>query len=73
MLAFEKDEQLNVSTIAMASSLVRPTVSHHLKILKDAEILSSRKSGKEVFYRLNVEVIRKNFNTVLEYIDTNLK
>ena len=39
LLLFEKDEELNVSQIAAVSTLSRPTVSHHLKILRQADIL----------------------------------
>jgi len=34
-------------------------VSHHLKVLKDFEILKSRKEGLNVYYSLNKEEINK--------------
>src|SRR3989304_4573109 len=33
--------------------LRQPTVSYHLKEMKDAGLLKSRKSGKEVFYSID--------------------
>jgi DNA-binding transcriptional ArsR family regulator len=42
--------RLNVGEIAAHSRLSRPTVSHHLKVLKDAAILDHAKQGKESFY-----------------------
>lgn len=72
LLGFEKGEEINVSTIAKVSTLSRPTVSHHLKVLKLARILKSRKLGKEVLYKLDEDYLRRSFALVLEYIDNNL-
>ena len=44
---------LNVTDIAAEFKLSRPAISHHLKVLKDAGVLTSEKRGKEVYYRLN--------------------
>lgn len=40
---------LNISAMVDMSS---PAVSHHLKILKDAGIIESRREGKEVYYKV---------------------
>jgi len=53
---------MNVTDIAAAFELSRPAISHHLKILRDAGVLTSEKRGKEVYDRLNrrlaVEALR---------------
>jgi len=36
--------------------------SHHLKILKDSKILSSKKEGLKVYYKLNTRVLEKYLN-----------
>ncbi len=41
-----------VANIAAAVDMSAPAVSHHLKALKNAKILQSRKDGKEVYYKL---------------------
>ena len=38
---------------ATGESVSQPTVSHHLSILKDANLVSWRREGKQVFYTLN--------------------
>lgn len=43
----------------------QPTLSRHLKILKDAGVLKSRKVGMQVFYSLYSPCI---FNNILECI-----
>jgi DNA-binding transcriptional ArsR family regulator len=33
----------------------QPTISHHLKILKQERLVNSRREGKEIYYSLNDE------------------
>lgn len=42
-----------VSTLVDLVNLTQPTVSYHLKDMKDLGLLSSRKAGKEVYYSAN--------------------
>lgn len=41
--------------IAEAIDISRPAVSQHLKVLKDAGIVSERRSGRERLYRINAD------------------
>lgn len=71
LLLFEGDEQLTAGQIADASPLARTTVSHHLKILRQAHVLLSEKKGKEVFFWLNTPFIHETFSNVLTYLGTS--
>jgi DNA-binding transcriptional ArsR family regulator len=42
------------------------TVSHHLSILKDADLVSDRKEGKYIFYELNSSVIDGIISYIME-------
>jgi ArsR family transcriptional regulator len=46
-------QELNVGDIASRVTLSRPTVSHHLLVLKRGGLVRTRKQGREVYYRLN--------------------
>lgn len=69
LLTFERGERLNVTQLAEASMLSRPTVSHHLKILREAGVLASRKEGKEVFYWIAKDELTDMLERVLAYIE----
>ena len=71
LLTFEPGERLNVGQIAEVSTLSRSAVSHHLKILREAGVLDSRKEGKEVFFWLNKEFLRETLASVLDYLEQN--
>jgi DNA-binding transcriptional ArsR family regulator len=53
LLVFEPGEEICVNDIARQFRLSRPAISHHLKVLRQAELLLSQKRGKEVYYRVN--------------------
>ncbi len=42
-----------VNNIAAAVNMSSPAVSHHLRMLKQAGLLESRRDGKEMFYKLS--------------------
>jgi len=53
LLTFDPGERLNVGQIVEVSTLSRTTVSHHLRVLREAGILRSEKIGKEVWFWLD--------------------
>jgi len=48
-------QELSVNDIVAASDVAQPTVSHHLKILRNAGLVSTKRCGKQVLYTLNQE------------------
>ena len=71
LLLFEPDEKLTAGQIADASTLARTTVSHHLKILRQANVLLSEKKGKEVWFWINKPLLEQTFGSVINYLQGN--
>ena len=71
LLTFERGERLNVGQIVEVSTLSRSAVSHHLKILKAAQVLDSEKIGKEVYYWVDKQFLEESLDAVLHYIREN--
>lgn len=46
-------EQYTVSEIVSCFDLSQPTISRHLSVLKDAELVVDRRRGQNIIYRLN--------------------
>lgn len=40
-----------VTNLSAMLGMSSPAVSHHLRLLKEAELITSRREGKEVYYR----------------------
>jgi DNA-binding transcriptional ArsR family regulator len=47
-----------VGEIVVALGMEQPSVSKHLKVLRDVGLVSSRREGKQMFYRTNGEALR---------------
>ena len=61
---------LRVGEITNKTSLFRPAVSHHLKILKDAKIIKMRKEGTKNYYYFDVDVFAiDNLKTMIIHIE----
>lgn len=67
VLTFDKGERLNVGQLVSVSTLSRSAVSHHLKILRDAGVLQSRKEGKEVYFWINKDHLSEAITAILAY------
>jgi DNA-binding transcriptional ArsR family regulator len=46
-------QKLSVTDIVGALDVAQPTVSHHLRILRDAGLVITERRGKQVLYTLN--------------------
>lgn len=53
ILGMLKEGEMCVSDIVAAFDMSQPTISHHLGILKQFGLVTSRKEGKLVFYAIN--------------------
>ncbi len=49
--------QVCVCEIERHFSLTQPTISHHLKLLRDAKLITSEQRGLWVYHRINPAVI----------------
>jgi ArsR family transcriptional regulator, arsenate/arsenite/antimonite-responsive transcriptional repressor len=47
------EKEKTVSEVVDSFKLTQPTVSHHLEILSRNGLLTSRREGKQVYYRTN--------------------
>jgi ArsR family transcriptional regulator, arsenate/arsenite/antimonite-responsive transcriptional repressor len=48
-------DSLSVNEIVEKLDVSQPTVSHHLAILREADLVTVREDGKQTFYSLNQE------------------
>ena len=51
-------QEMGACEIIKAIGLAQPTIAHHLRILKQAGLISSQKEGKFVFYTLNKDGLK---------------
>ena len=68
LLVFEPGERLNVSQLVAVTPLSRTAVTHHLRVLREAQVLSSEKVGKEVYFWINRSYLENVLADVLAYV-----
>ena len=68
LLAFEKGEKLNIMQIVSTTTLSRTAVTHHLRVLHNANVLTSEKIGKEVYFWIKSAIVIEALQKVLNYI-----
>ncbi|HTS13307.1 MAG TPA: metalloregulator ArsR/SmtB family transcription factor [Candidatus Limnocylindrales bacterium] len=58
ILTFLAFDERSVGEIVDALSLEQPSVSKHLRVLKDVGLVTVRRDGRHMLYRTNAEAIR---------------
>lgn len=58
ILAFLAPDERVVGDIVTALDLPQPSVSKHLKVLRDVGLVQVRRDGRHIYYRTNVQAIR---------------
>lgn len=59
--------ELCACSILTAFSITQPTLSHDMKVLVDAGLVTDRREGKNIYYSLRTERL-KNLQEVLSHI-----
>lgn len=58
ILKFIGEHERSVSEIVEKTKLSQPLISHHLRVLKDHDILETKRKGPFIFYKLkNVKLL----------------
>ena len=52
-----KNRELSAGQIAACFSISGPSISRHLSILKNADLVSERREGNRIFYRLEPDQV----------------
>ena len=61
----------NVGQLCGKLDLPQPTVSHHLALMRMSGLISKRRYGKQMIYRVNTEVLREMGLKLIEYASEN--
>lgn len=60
-----KDQDMNAGEIAEQFNISKPSISHHLDILKRADLITSEKKGQFVEYSLNTSILEDLINWII--------
>ena len=52
-----KEKDMTAGDIAKYFNITKPSISHHLSILKQADLVSDERQGQFIYYSLNTSVL----------------
>jgi ArsR family transcriptional regulator len=57
ILALLRRGEMTAGEIAEKFDMTKPSMSHHFAVLKDAELITSRREAQQIWYGLNTSVV----------------
>lgn len=69
ILELLKEKDLTAGEIADKFSISKPSISHHLDLLRQAGLVVSVKEGQFVFYSLNTTVMDEVLKWIMQFKD----
>ncbi|KMY48957.1 autorepressor SdpR family transcription factor [Peribacillus loiseleuriae] len=64
-----KNRDLTAGEISDHFNMTKPSISQHLKLLKNADLVQDEKKGQFVVYSLNTTVFQELISWALDFID----
>ena len=57
ILALLRRGEMTAGALAERFDMTKPSMSHHFTVLKDADLITSRREGQQIWYGLNTTVV----------------
>lgn len=65
-----KEKDLTAGEIALYFDITKPSISHHLGILKQANLITDERKGQNIIYSLNTSVMEEILGWAMEFTRT---
>lgn len=66
ILRYLRDGEMSAGEIADHFEMTKPSISHHLNSLKQADLISDRRQGQNIIYSLNTSVFEEVMGWFIE-------
>lgn len=70
ILLLAEREPLSVNEIAEHSNLSRPAISHHLKIMRDIQLVTIEQKGTQRYYSLSVKHCVEQLKQLINIVES---
>ena len=57
ILGLLRHGEITAGALAEKFDMTKPAMSHHFKVLKEADLITSRREGQQIYYSLNTTVL----------------
>jgi ArsR family transcriptional regulator len=60
---------LSAGEIAAEFNISAPSISHHLNVLKSAELVVAQRQGQNIIYSMNASIVQEMLQQLLELLE----
>jgi ArsR family transcriptional regulator len=64
--------EMTAGDLAERFDMTKPTMSHHFSVLKEADLLTSRRDGQQIWYGLNTTVVQDLMAWAMDLIGSEI-
>lgn len=72
VLKLLRNREMTAGELAERFEMTKPSMSHHFALLKEADLISSRREGQTIWYGLNTTVLQDLVSWAMDLADPNL-
>jgi ArsR family transcriptional regulator, arsenate/arsenite/antimonite-responsive transcriptional repressor len=65
--------EMTAGDLAERFDMTKPTMSHHFSVLKQADLLTTRRDGQQIWYGLNTTVVQDLMAWAMDLIHSEAK
>ena len=73
ILALLRKGERTAGDLAERFDMTKPSMSHHFAVLKEAELITSRREGQQIWYGLNTTVVEDLMAWAINLLDHGKK
>ena len=71
ILSLLRKGEMTAGELADRFDMTKPSMSHHFAVLKEADLLTSRREGQQIWYGLNTTVVQDLLAWAMDLIGGN--
>ena len=73
ILGLLRHGEITAGALAEKFDMTKPAMSHHFRVLKDADLITSRREGQQIWYGLNTTVVQDLMAWAMEWLGDSKK
>ena len=71
ILSLLRKGEMKAGDLAQRFDMTKPSMSHHFAVLKDADLVTSRREGQQIWYGLDTTVVQDLMAWAMDLIGDN--
>jgi len=68
-----REGEMTAGALAEKFDMTKPSMSHHFAVLKEADLITSRRDGQQIWYALNTTVVQDLMAWTMQLVEDSKK